>query len=357
MKSLVTPLFSKFLVEDVKTHFGEESNAFITLGKSIYFGANSSNIPDITFTTNEKNQFFRNIVGAKKIAESDIQIVVPRIDWVSGTYYDEYQDHIEIFSYVDYANLGTANANANTVLTGNANIAASNVLVGNGTSFTQYVFPGDEISVNGSIKTVVSVTNNAHLIVNSAFANTNTVAIVTLIQNSKTIIANSVNFIGNVETGNVVIIGNDAREVIGVLSNKVISLNANLTYSNTNVAIQRRDNTYPYLANTFYVRNTRDQIFKCLFNGNSAPSTIEPTIDIDGQLPENPFILTTDGYKWKYMCTIPAGLKQKFFTSQWMPVVTDGAVLAAATDGRIDTIDVLWGGSGHINGGNSNPLS
>jgi hypothetical protein len=294
------------------------------------------------------------MIGAKRIADADIQIVVPRIDWIDNTYYDQYEDHIEIFSYIDYSNLGTANANANTVLTGNANIAASNVVVGNGTSFSVFVFPGDQISVNGSIKTVVSVTNNQHLIVNSVFANTNTGSLVTLIQNSKTIIANSANFIGNVETGNVVIIGADAREVVSVLSNKVISLNTSLTYSNSNVSVQRRDNTYPFLANTFYIRNTRDQVFKCLFNGNSAPSTIEPTIDIDGQLPENPFILTADGYKWKYLYTIPAGLKQKFFTSTWMPVVTDSAVLAAATDGRIDIVKVLWGGSGHINGGNSN---
>jgi hypothetical protein len=354
MKSLLTPLFSNFLINDIKDHFINDANTFIFIGRSLDFGSNSANIPDIIWTTNERNQVYRNMVGAKKIQLADVQPVVSRVDWAVNTKYDSYEDNIELSSYIDYFNLGTANANANTVLAGSANIAGSNVLVGNGTSFLAYVFPGDLISVNSSIKSVVSVTNNDHLIVNSAFANVNTGASITKIANARIVIANSASFIGNVETGNVIVIGEDTREVIAILSNKVISLNANLTYSNSNVTISRKDNTFPFTANTFYVRNTRDQVFKCLFNNSYANSTIEPTIDIDGQLPENAFIQTADGYKWKYLYTIPPGLKQKFFTNKWMPVVSDPAVTAAATDGRIDIVNVLWGGSGYVQGGNSN---
>ncbi len=354
MKSLLTPLFSNFLINDIKDHFINDANTFIFIGRSIDFGSNSANLPDIIWTTNERNQIYRNMVGAKKIQLADVQPVVSRVDWAVNTKYDSYEDNIELSSYIDYFNLGTANANANTVLAGSANIAGSNVLVGNGTSFSTYIFPGDLISVNSSIKSVVSVTNNDHLIVNSAFANVNTGASITKIANARIVIANSASFIGNVETGNVIVIGEDTREVIAILSNKVISLNANLTYSNSNVTISRKDNTFPFTANTFYVRNTRDQVFKCLFNNSYANSTIEPTIDIDGQLPENAFIQTADGYKWKYLYTIPPGLKQKFFTNKWMPVVSDPAVTAAATDGRIDIVNVLWGGSGYVQGGNSN---
>lgn len=354
MKSLLTPLFSNFLINDIKDHFINDANTFIFIGRSLDFGSNSANIPDIIWTTNERNQVYRNMVGAKKIQLADVQPVVSRVDWAVNTKYDSYEDNIELSSYIDYFNIGTANANANTVLAGSANIAGSNVLVGNGTSFLTFVFPGDLISVNSSIKSVVSVTNNDHLIVNSAFANVNTGASITKIANARIVIANSASFIGNVETGNVIVIGEDTREVIAILSNKVISLNANLTYSNSNVTISRKDNTFPFTANTFYVRNTRDQVFKCLFNNSYANSTIEPTIDIDGQLPENAFIQTADGYKWKYLYTIPPGLKQKFFTNKWMPVVSDPAVTAAATDGRIDIVNVLWGGSGYVQGGNSN---
>jgi hypothetical protein len=354
MASLITPGFTRFLVNDVQTHFAEEANTYVTLGRNIGTGANATNVQSLSWTTNDRVRFFKNMVGAKKITAADMQPVIPRLDWTSNTVYDSYEDNIQLFVYEDYYNIGTGNANSNTVLSGTANIAASNVVVGNGTSFTTFVFAGDEIVVNSATKTVVSVTNATHLIVNSAFANTNTGSSVTLRSNGKIIVANSANFIGNVESGNVVVVGEDAREVITVRSNKVISLNANLSYSNSNVSLSRRDNTYPYLANTFYVRNSRDQVFKCLFNNSRANSTIEPTIDLDGQLPENAFILTSDGYKWKYMYTIPAGLKQRFFTNRWMPVSNDAVVVAAATDGRIDLIKILWGGSGYINGGNSN---
>jgi len=354
MKSSITPLFAKFTADDVKDHFSEHSNVFIGIGRSAAFGNTSSNVDDVVFTTNKINELYSNLVGIKKIAASDMQVVLARRDWVSGIAYDAYKDDIELYNYNKSTNIGTANANANTVLTGNANIAASNVLVGNGTSFSTFIFPGDQIAVNLSTKTVVSVTNNTHLIVNSAFANTNTVATITLIGNSTTVVGNSAAFNSTLSPGNTIVIGNDTREVVSLRSNKVISLNTSLTYSNSNVSVFRKDNTFPLYANNFYVRNSRDQVFKCLYNNNSATSTVEPTIDIDGQLPENAFILTGDGYKWKYLYTIPPGLKQKFFTDILMPVANDAAVIAASESGRIDIINVLWGGSGYLSGGNSN---
>jgi hypothetical protein len=354
MRSLLTPLFSNFLVDDVIAQFGSESNTYVTIGRKIGTGANTSNVDEVIWTTNDRNQFYRNMVGVKKIAPSDMQPVVARVDWVGNKLYDSYEDNIQIYSYLDSLNLGTANANANTVLAGTVSINSSNVVVGNGTSFSTFIFPGDQIRVNSATRSVVTVTNNQHLVVNSAFANTNSNSILTLLPNARIIVANTANFIGNVDLGNVVVVSNSTKEVVAIKSNKVLVVNSALTISVSNATISRQDNTYPYTANNFYVRNSRDQVFKCLFNANGTFSTIEPTIDIDGQLPENPFILTADGYKWKYLYTIPPGLKQKFFTNRWMPVVTDPAVVSTAVDGRIDIIKVLWGGSGYLGGGNSN---
>ena len=362
MKSLLTPLFSKFLVEDTKTHLGEESNSYITIGRNVQYGnitgsTIQANVLDAIWTTNERNDFYKLMVGAKKIAASDMQPVVPRRDWVSGILYDEYADHIPILSYLKETELGTATVNSAVLLDGTANISGSNTVVGSGTAFSTYVFPNDQLFINLSFRTVVSVTNNTHLIVNSAFSNTNTGSPIFLSPNGRLVYSNTANFTGNVFAGNLITIGTttqETREVVGVRSNKVLLLNTNTTITVSNSKITRTDNTYPYRANNFYVRNNRDQVFKCLFNGNTSVSTVEPTIDIDGQLPESPFIVTSDGYKWKYMYTIPPGLKQKFFSKEWMPVVSDGAVTAAATDGRLDVINVLWGGSGYIGGGNTN---
>ncbi len=376
MKSMLTSLYGNFIVDRLKSDLTnpELCNTFITIGHSKTFGNSADNVESVDCTTNFRNGFYSNMVGMKKVYGSDLQPVVSRIDWAANTTYDTYEDHINIFCFNDYQNLGRVNSNANTQLSGTVNIASSGsiavslsgnsglssipantAVVGTGTSFTTYIFPGDKIVVNSEIKSVVAVTNATFLIVNSAFANTNTSGSLTLLGNSQTVIGlTTTNFVGNVQTGNVIVIGDEARQVVTVRSNKVISLNVDSRYSNSNVVVQRLDNTFPRTANTFYVRNNRDQVFKCLFNGNNSPSTVEPTVDIDGQLPENPFIVTGDGYRWKYMYTIPPGLKQKFFTKEWMPVVTDDAVRAGSEDGRIDIVKVLWGGSGYFNGGNTN---
>lgn len=353
MKALISPFFGKFVAEDVKDHFSEHSNVYIGVGRSVDFGSSVTDVDPVVYSTIDINSIYRNLIGLKKIQSSDMQLVVPRRDWVSGTVYDQYEDHVNIFGYIDINNVGTANANANTTLAGTVSVAASNVVVGSGTSFTNYIFAGDQIAVNLAVKTVVSVTNNDHLIVSSNFANTNTGGSIVLVKNNKTVIANSADFSART-VGDVIRINTDDREIVAIRSSKVIALNSALTYSNSNIAVYTVSNTYPFTANNFYVRNSRDQVFKCLFDNNDASSTVEPTIDIDGQLPESPFILTGDGYKWKYLYTIPAGLKQKFFNSKWMPVLRDQAVVAGSVDGAIDVIEVLWGGSGHVSGGNSN---
>ncbi len=223
MKSRITPLFAKFIADDVRDHFSESANVYLGIGRSLNFGTSSANVDDVIFTTNKINELYSNLVGIKKIQQADMQVVIARRDWAANIVYDAYEDDVRLFSFDKFTNIGTANANANTTLTGNANIAASNVVVGNGTSFLTYVFPGDQLAINLAIKTVVSVTNNNHLIVNSAFANTNTGSSIVLVNNNKTVVANSATFSSSLTVGNTIVIGEDTREVVSVRSNKVIS--------------------------------------------------------------------------------------------------------------------------------------
>lgn len=56
-------------------------------------------------------------------------------------------------------------------------------------------------------------------------------------------------------------------------------------------------------------------VYKCLFSPGT-PSTVEPSgTGLD------PFILS-DGYKWKFLCNVPLGLRNKFLTVDYMPVAT-----------------------------------
>jgi hypothetical protein len=75
----------------------------------------------------------------------------------------------------------------------------------------------------------------------------------------------------------------------------------------------------------YYIRNSYDQIFKCLYNGTTSenpsgiPSTIQPLIDFTTNFADS-IIDTNDGYKWKYLYTIDIGAKLKFFDENWIPL-------------------------------------
>lgn len=295
MKSSITQLLKYQVVENIKNSMlAVDANTYICIGRPIRWGNDatetSDEIENVGFTTNYFNQIRRDMVAMKKIQASDIEFVVPRVDWVSGSY-DVYSDAIELFSQVDSRSLGAA-----TTISG------------------------------------------------CSYFTMATPALLT----------------GNLSVSNTIIIGTDTKEVLSVdTGTGVVTVNSSFSASYVSNDVIRLDNTYPRFANTFYVRNSKDQVFKCLYNANTT-STIEPTIDIDGQLPENPYIEPGDGYKWKYLYTIPYGLKQKFFTKNWMPVVSDPQVVAGSTDGRIDIIEIVASGSGYYSdnqSGNSNSLS
>jgi hypothetical protein len=105
-----------------------------------------------------------------------------------------------------------------------------------------------------------------------------------------------------------------------------------------------------YLIHKFYVRNKYDQVFKCLWNNNDEPSTVEPFFQ-PGTYGTNNIFSGTDNYKWKYIYTIDTGLKLKFMDNYWMPVSvganTPNPLSTSAGAGSLDVINVTNGGSGY----------
>lgn len=66
----------------------------------------------------------------------------------------------------------------------------------------------------------------------------------------------------------------------------------------------------------FYVVTDEYNVYKCLDNNNNSRSTVKPT---GTQL--DPFE-TADGYIWKFMYNIPINLRNKFYTDEYIPVVS-----------------------------------
>jgi hypothetical protein len=298
MKKAITQLLKYEIVEDIRDDmFVVGSNTYIAIGRPIRWGTDNnetaSEVEDVTFSTNYRNQIYRDMVAMKKVQTADMVLVVPRVDWETGTTYDYYVDHLDMFTHESRALLGNVDATS-----GSTSVEEAETDL-----FDSGIVVGDIVEIGGV----------------------------------------------------------DVREVIALnTSTGILTVNSAVTQTYSNADIVVLGNTYPNYANTFYVRNSKDQVFKCMDNDDAAVSTVEPTIDIDGQLPENPYIKTGDGYKWKYLYTIPYGLKRKFFTSKWMPVVSDDQVTAGSEDGRIDIIQITDGGTGYYldgQSGNSNSLS
>ncbi len=66
----------------------------------------------------------------------------------------------------------------------------------------------------------------------------------------------------------------------------------------------------------FYVVTDEYNVYKCLDNYNNSRSKVKPT-----GTALDPFT-TSDGYVWKFMYNIPINLRNKFYTDEYIPVVS-----------------------------------
>lgn len=285
MASILTKDFGISVAENFETTISNGFDfVYLMMGRSAPW-PNGDTTETPYDTTDYKNSVFKNGIILKKVVGSDIQIVVPRVDWTTDTVYTAY-DH-------------TANLYRTTQATEVANCTVS---VGLGTPR----------QVNA----------------NSGFDFTTQ---------------------SNFSVGDII--------RISTVDKEIVSINAAgdfLTVNTAYVSAYTSQVCYEInpVTSSFYVRNNLDQVFKCLYNNNSANSTSMPEISLGGELPENPYVQTADGYKWKYLYTIPSGLKKKFFTAEYMPVLRESVVYNNAESGRIDIVQVLDGGDGYYNGSN-----
>jgi hypothetical protein len=100
----------------------------------------------------------------------------------------------------------------------------------------------------------------------------------------------------------------------------------------------------------FYVLNSKDQVFKCLWNNGGTNSNTEPQLSLSSTSLEEPYFETPDGYKWKYLYTLTSLQKQKFLTEEYMPVVYNRFVRTAAVNRSIDIVRITNAGNNYVDG-------
>lgn len=289
ISSLLTIKQKIEIASAIKEDWSVTSNTYVGIGRVAQWSTGDTLIPRSNNSIETINQVFDNLIAIKKITESDMALVIPRIDWTISTKYCAYDNNLDMYSKETQIPLSNGSIYVSSGTT---------TIVGTDTTFQTDFNVGDKIEY-------IDTSTNA----------------------------------------------SEIKEIVMIDSETSMNVNSvpNFASLTTSEYYSYYDN-YPTYSNPFYVRNTYDQVFKCLANNNGALSTSMPEISLGGSLPQNPYIIMGDGYKWKYMYTIPSGLKKKFFTNTWMPVVRDLAVSTAAVDGSIDIIKINNGGSDY-NGG------
>lgn len=100
------------------------------------------------------------------------------------------------------------------------------------------------------------------------------------------------------------------------------------------------------IQNPFYVLSdlATFNVYKCIANSKGAPSLIKPTGE------SNEIISLGDGYKWKYMYTVPIDKRTKFLNLDYMFVSNVSS--SAGVDGPIDSIIVTTPGNNYTSAPN-----
>ena len=98
----------------------------------------------------------------------------------------------------------------------------------------------------------------------------------------------------------------------------------------------------------FYVVNSLNRVYKCIFNNYGATSTVEPnTTQTSGT-----FTLA-DGYIWKFLFNIPGASINKFSTATYFPVVPNSTVARQAIKGAIHNTVLTNTGKNYISANGS----
>jgi len=123
---------------------------------------------------------------------------------------------------------------------------------------------------------------------------------------------------------------------------------------------------YLWVANTFYSKydhtdgdlygkgfyavvddSTEYNVYKCLYNNSNSTIFVNSTVAPTGKSLNH--FKTGDDYIWKYMYTITKTQYEKFASTNYVPVIANTTVQAAAVPGSVEFIDIISAGKGYDN--------
>ena len=80
----------------------EKTVKYIFIGNSIPYQNSDSEIPDIDDTVKDEKSVWDLMFAAKKVTGNDVEMILPRYNWESGTIYKQYDDTIDVTELVTH---------------------------------------------------------------------------------------------------------------------------------------------------------------------------------------------------------------------------------------------------------------
>ena len=278
------------------------------------------------------------IITLKEINPTDVAYVIPRHDWSSGTVYDQYDDQYS-----------TEVQGVNLISGGLSYATAPNVYIGstgsvNWTSSTNYV-SGTLIS-SGANYYIVTNTGISDVTVapshttGSALNGTATLKWVYVYDGNgigataaSTVLDGQVIDIRLTHKGS----GYTAVPTVNIAGTSGANAMGEAIVTIAPSGAQKLENAI------FYVVTDEYNVYKCLDNNLNSQSVVKPTgTTVDP-------VIVSDGYMWKFLYNIPIALRNKFFTDQYMPVVT-ALRNQFYSNGGLQSIRIDKAGSGYTSG-------
>ena len=311
---------------------------FYFLGKTLTWDDELSPVipvDSITYGQSTRNE----IITVKEITPTDVSFVIPRYEWVSGIAYDQYDDQYS--TEVQGVNLTQGGTEYTAVpfvyigSQGHVNFVTSTaysigqllkygtnyyVATSSGTSGISYPSHTLGTVVNGTVSLLAVIVYDSN--------GSGATAVATLTDGVVTSIDVTNRGTGYTMAPSLVIAGEG--NITAAIATAVVTVGA----KSTKQKIEDCE---------FYVLTDDHNVYVCLDNNNNANSTSKP-VDTD-------FVSHTypDGYVWKFMYNVPIGLRNKFLTTAYVPVVTS-IQSQFYSNGNIQVTRVDQAGTGYTGG-------
>ena len=265
------------------------------------------------------------IITLKEIKSTDVTFVVPRVNWLTGTIYDMYDDFYSLqLGGINLTDGGTGYLSAPDVIIGVEWTAATVVTAGQQYFYSNRLYT---VTVGGTTHASNPPTHTSGSLANgtATFQYVGFPATATATYGAGAVTAITITSYGF------------GYSVVPAIS--FDGSNTTDAEATASLAIAHSGATTVETSN-IYVITSEFNVYKCLDNNNDSESTVSPV----GTSPSPIFL--DDGYVWQYLYSIPIALRNKFLTDSYMPVV-NALRSQFYSNGSIESVKIVTSGENY----------